>query len=412
EPLSKDSILDEIERCHGCGACRSYCPVASTTNLERSSARSKANLLRGIISGRISPDYLVSEQFKDIIDDCFNCKICWTECPTEVKIPEICTAAKEYYAKFVGISFRDRVLGQTKLNSEMGSLLSPISNITLKMGSFRRLMERITRIDSRRKIQKFYRRSPVTRVFPYRSKGRGPETIVYFSGCYASYSDPEEVRSTLRILEAFGVKVFLPQWRCCGIAKMSLGDIESVREDSEMNVDILFSYVRRGIKVIVSSASCGLALKYEYPRLLETTEAEQVARNIMDIHEFIGENLLNSKYAIRFEPVKRRVVYHDPCHLKVQRLSHNPLEILSKIPQLELMPIEDSCCGIAGTFGFKNDKYDLSLMIGKRLFDSILKVEPDLVLTGCGTCQIQIQQNTGIDCVHPVKLISESLKLS
>jgi glycerol-3-phosphate dehydrogenase subunit C len=150
---------------------------------------------------------------------------------------------------------------------------------------------------------------------------------------------------------------------------------------------------------------------HEYPVLFaDRADIKRVAESCYDIHDFLGRMLLNGIPRGAFRPVKQRVVYHTPCHLKTQQNKFGPRDLLKLVPDLESVGIRDSCCGIAGTFGMKRENFDLSMKIGSKLFNEIRKASPDVVLSGCGTCQIQIHQGTGLEVIHPLEILNRSLE--
>jgi len=406
--IDNDKWTSTAELCHGCGTCIQYCPVAFTTNDESSTARAKANLLRAVLSGKMDSESLLSFDFKSVIDECVNCKLCLVECPTEVNIPGLAQEARAYFVSNNRQSMREKILGATKQVSEISSLFSPFSNMFLSMGLFRTLLSKLIGIHPKRKMQKFVRGSLQNKTFPYRMEADSDE-VVYFAGCHAHYSDPKgELKSTMLLLEKLGVKATLPEWRCCGAANLSLGQREAARADAEQNVELLLPYVRRGLKIITSSGSCGYALKYELPELIETNEASEVAASVTDLYEYLGELDRRNAFKGDWKPVEMRVVYHQPCQHRAQKTGYDIAELLQKIPGIELSPIEKVCCGIAGTFGYKQENFDLSMMMGEPLFKQIRELSPDYVLTGTGTCQVQIHQGTDIPAIHPVTILNRS----
>ena len=406
--IDEDKWSSTAELCHGCGTCTQYCPVAFTTNDETSTARAKANLLRGVLSGKLDSELLLDPDFKSVIDECVNCKLCLVECPTEVNIPGLAQEARAYFVSNNKQGIREIILGATKQVSEVSSLLSPFSNLLLRTGLFRKLLSKVIGIHPKRKMQKFVRGSLQNKTFLYQMEAF-KEEVLYFGGCHAHYSDPKgELRSTMLLLEKLGVKATLPQWRCCGAANLSLGQKETAKADAEQNVELLLPYVRRGLKIITSSGSCGYALKYELPELLGTDEASEVAAAVTDLFEYLGE--LDSKNAFEGEwkPVEMKVVYHQPCQHRAQKTEYDIADLLQKIPGIELSPIEKVCCGMAGTFGYKQENFDLSMLMGEPLFEQIRESAPDYVLTGTGTCQVQITQGTNIPTIHPVTILNRS----
>ncbi|MCH7818050.1 MAG: anaerobic glycerol-3-phosphate dehydrogenase subunit C [Candidatus Marinimicrobia bacterium] len=409
-----DTFLDDAkwtataELCHGCGTCIQYCPVSIATNDESSTARAKANLLRGVLSGKLDPDSLLSLDMKSVIDECVNCKLCLVECPTEIDIPGLAQRARALYVSHNGISIRNRILGATKQLSELSTALSPLSNLFLSIGLFRKLIAKLIGIHPDRKIQKFRRGSLQNKTFPEIQEGKRDE-VVYFGGCHAHYSDPRgELKSTIRLFEKIGVKVRLPEWRCCGAASLSLGQLESAASDAKENVGLLLPFVRKGMKIITSSGSCGYALKYELPELVDSEEAREVAAAVVDLYDYLGALDSENAFDGEWSRIEMKVVYHQPCQHRAQNTKYDVTRLLKKIPGMDFAPIEKACCGIAGTLGYKLETFDLSMKIGEPLFDDIKKNSPDFVLTGTGTCQMQISQGTDIPTIHPVVLLNRS----
>ena len=117
---------------------------------------------------------------------------------------------------------------------------------------------------------------------------------------------------------------------------------------------------------------------------------------------------LKGEFKRDFTPIPMQIIYHEPCHLKSQQNEYGPTDLLKLIPELELIDLEDSCCGIAGTYGMKKENYDLSMKIGKPLFVKIQEAKPELLVSGCGTCQIQLLKGTGIKTIHPITLLFQS----
>ena len=406
--IDKDKWSSTAELCHGCGTCTNYCPVAFTTNDETSTARAKANLLRGVLSGKLDFESLLDFEFKSVIDECVNCKLCLVECPTEVNIPGLAQEARAYFVSNNPQGIREKILGATKQVSEFSSLTSPFSNIFLRIGLFRTLLSKFIGIHPKRNMQKFVRGSLQNKTFPYRMETYNDE-VLYFGGCHAHYSDPRgELKSTMLLLEKLGVKATLPEWRCCGAANLSLGQKEAARADAEQNVELLLPSVRKGLKIITSSGSCGYALKYELPELLGTEEASEVAAAVVDLYDYLGELEHKNAFTGEWKPVEMKVVYHQPCQHRAQKTKYDIADLLRKIPGIELSSIEKVCCGIAGTFGYKQENFDLSMMMGEPLFKQIRESSPDYVLTGTGTCQVQITQGTNIPTIHPVTILNRS----
>ena len=405
--LDTDSWRLEIEKCHGCGTCREYCPVFIATGAEEATARAKANILRGIISGTLPTPTIDTEQFYRIMDYCVNCGQCLTDCPTGVNIPGMAILAKEKLHEKRPFKTNEFILQRGKLVSSLASVVPSVSNWTLSLPLARKLMQATAGIDSRRDMPPFAVHQK--KETPER---RPEKKVVLWSGCAAQYNDPNgELESCIQMLRKMGYDVVLPDWKCCNIAKLSYGNLKDSRDDINFNLRVLLPYVEQKIPIVFSSASCGYAFRHEYPMLFgDNHDIRRVAEASSDVHDFLGRVFGEGNIKGSFAPLNKKIAYHAPCHLKTQKNKYGPIDLLRMIPGLVLLNISDSCCGIAGTFGMKEENFDLSMQMGVPLFSELERVRPDLVLSGCGTCQIQINQGTRLEVIHPITLLNMSFQ--
>jgi Fe-S oxidoreductase len=210
-------------------------------------------------------------------------------------------------------------------------------------------------------------------------------------------------------MEKLGYRVIVPSWRCCNIAKITYGDLKGAQKDINYNSNILLPYAEKKTPILFTSASCGYAFLKEYMNYFpDRNDLQLIAQSSVDIHDFLMKAYLEGEFKDKFSPVPMRIIYHDPCHLKSQQNEYGPADLLKLIPELELVDIEDSCCGIAGTFGMKKKNYELSMKIGDPLFAQIEEAHPDHLVSGCGTCQIQLTKGTDIETIHPIVLLYRS----
>jgi len=405
--FDKEKIRSEVEKCHGCGTCRSYCPVYKELMDEKSSSRAKTNILRGIISGEIDADKLTDKEIKEIMDHCVNCKQCLTKCPTGVNVPLLCQLARTHFVEKKGQTLQNKVLANSEIMAKVGSLTAPLSNEMLKLYPVRKILEMMVGIDSRRKLPAF-RRNTLGKALSEHKKGQ-EKKVAYFTGCFARFNDPEGIgNAVLKVMEKNGFEVIIPEIKCCGVARISSGSGKAQKQDAEHNVNTLLSLIRKGYPVISSCSSCTLALQIEYPELLESKESVEVAENTFDIHVFLYTLYQEGKLNRDFGEIPLTVAYHNPCHLEAQGIIKEPMELVRLVPGITVKNIEDSCCGIAGTFGMKSKNYDLSMMIGKKLFEEIKKAGVEKMVSSCGACKMQIEQGTDIEVIHPLTILKHA----
>jgi FAD/FMN-containing dehydrogenase/Fe-S oxidoreductase len=447
EFVTTGTVFDEpdyramIELCHGCGTCRDYCPVGSTTHREPHTARAKSVLLLETIRGELPADVLTGKPFKEVMDSCFNCKLCLTECPSQVDIPGLAIAARKEFVEEHGMPLRNWVLGHAdQVGKIMGGLpgLATVANHAIGNPLERRARESVGKIAGKLDLPRFRRsfatgdegsrRALTLPLTPAAAAGGRPASaaharlgplpprevaltkrVAYFAGCFARFHDPEgEAIGTVKVLEANGIEVVVPEQRCCGIALITMGAERSVRADAERNVRTLLPLVDRGFTVVASAPSCGLALIEDYPRILGTAEAQRLADHTIDVHQYLWRLYLRGELRTDFRPVPISVVYHNACHSIAQGITEEPIRLLKLVPGVEVRPIEDSCCGIAGTYGMRAENYDRAMAIGDPLFQEIGRVKAEAILTGCGTCNIQIANGVKRPVVHTMTILRQA----
>ncbi|HLQ67739.1 MAG TPA: anaerobic glycerol-3-phosphate dehydrogenase subunit C [Candidatus Limnocylindrales bacterium] len=454
EYVATGTVFDEpdyramIEHCHGCGTCRDYCPVGSTTLLEPHSARAKSSLLMEVIRGELDTGMLTEKPFKEVMDSCFNCKLCLSECPSQVDIPGLAVAARREFVEKRGMPLRNWVLGQSEKVARIASLAPGLANAAIGNPMERSAREAVGKIAGRLDLPQFRRAFhtgdkaskralalPLTPAAPPAAAGTdavgaggapahggharlGPiparqvpitKRVAYFAGCFARFHDPEgEAAATVKVLEANGVEVIVPEQCCCGIALITMGAEKKVRADAERNLRTLLPLVDRGYTVVASAPSCGLALIEDFPRILDTDDARRLSDHTIDVHQYLWMLHERGELNTQFREVPLNVVYHNACHSVAQGIVEEPIKLLSLVPGISIRPIEDSCCGIAGTYGMRAENYDRAQAIGDRLFRAIDRTRAEVILTSCGTCNIQIADGLKRPVTHTMAILRQA----
>ncbi len=215
------------------------------------------------------------------------------------------------------------------------------------------------------------------------------------------------------MLEANGFEVILPQQNCCGLPLLSNGEFAAARRYHQNNVRHMAEFARQGIPVIGTSTSCTLTLKEEAPELLEMHDEDTrlVAENTYDFNEFLLMLMEEGTLRTDFKPIPLTLGYHVPCQYRAHLLGKPGMELLDLIPGLKVSDSHASCCGIAGTYGYKKEKYQIAMDVGKPLFDFVKETAAPLVICDSETCRWQIAHATGIPAVHPVELLAAAYGL-
>jgi glycerol-3-phosphate dehydrogenase subunit C len=328
-----------------------------------------------------------------------------------------------------GRPFRDWLLTHVYLYGWLGSLLSPIVNLIFRNTFIKRVIEAILRIERRRELPR-YESSTFRQWFrryqsqnsnplspPFRKGGMGgfepgsrPEKkIAYFYGCFTNTNEVDVGKATVQVLGANGFGVLLPPQKCCGIPMLGNGNFKGARRLGVWNVSSLLKTIRSGLDVVFSSTSCGYMIKHEYGRLLGISGSEEVAGHTSDIFEFLSHLKDSGDLNTHFKELSLKAAYFAPCHLRSLGIGLPALEILRLIPGAQIDNIEADCCGLGGTFGFKREKYGVSQEIGRDLADAIDRIKPEVVLTDCEACRMQIRHLTGLKVLHPIQVLRDAL---
>ncbi len=385
--------------CIRCATCMAVCPVSRVTPLFPGPKQAGPGAQRFR-----RPDGSSTDEW---IDLCIGCHLCDMVCSAGVNISELNLMAKAKYLDEKGRSFRDRLLTHTHLFGSMASRFHGIVNFFLKSPSVRWLMDVLLKIDRRRELPGY--QSPTFRQWFREHPSKGEKRVAYFYGCFTNTNEVDVGRATVEILEANGFEVVLPPQECCGIPLLGVGDFKGAREMGLKNVPSLLEAVDSGLDILFSSTSCGHMIKHEYSHLLNIPGSEKVAPHFLDLFEFLANLKQSGAFRARLKKLSLKAAYFAPCHLRALGIGYPALEILRFVPGLAVENIEADCCGMGGTFGCKKEKYDISQEIGKDLAKVISRMKPEIVLTDCEGCRMQIRHLTGLKVLHPAQILRDAL---
>lgn len=385
--------------CIRCATCMAVCPVSRVTPLFPGPKQAGPGAERFRQPGEPSVD--------EWIDLCIGCHLCDMVCSSGVNISELNLIAKAKYLDEKRRPFRDWLLTHTYLFGWLGSLFSPVVNWFLRNSAVKWIAEAILKIDRRRQLPSY--ESPTFRQWFRGHHSEGDRKIGYFYGCYTNTNEVDVGKATVQVLEANGFEVVLPPQKCCGIPMLGNGDFKGARRMGLWNVASLLQTIRSGSDIIFSSTSCGHMIKHEYSRLLNIPGSEDVAYHIFDLFEFLRNLKESGNLNLHFKELSLKAAYFAPCHLRSLNIGLPALEILRLIPGLQLDNIDADCCGLGGTFGFKKEKYQISQEIGKDLAEAVDRLKPEIVLTDCEGCRMQIRHLTGLRVLHPIQVLRDAL---
>jgi Fe-S oxidoreductase len=406
-----------IEMCNGNGACRktsegTMCPSYMVTLDEEHTTRARANALRAVLDGRLSPDELTGERLHAVMDLCVSCKGCKAECPSNVDMARLKAEYLHFYHQGAPYSRRDRMVTGAERAGRLGVAFAPLSNWAIQQGWFRWILEKTVGFDRRRTLPPYALES-FARWFRDHNDQRmvssaGKTRVVLFDDTFMNYHEPGVGVAATRLLEAVGYEVVLGKKNCCGRPLISKGMLDKARELAEANIEALYPYAAEGCDIVGCEPSCILSLRDEYPDMLPGPKAKTVAGRTFLIEEFFQKNGLD----LDFPSAPKEMLAHGHCHQKALS-GTEPLKSFLETTGAKVHIVDSGCCGMAGAFGYETEHYDISLeMANRRLLPAVREAPKNTVLVAPGTsCRHQIADGTGRRAFHPVEAVARAAGL-
>ena len=445
-----------VEMCSGVGACRktlagTMCPSYMATRDEAHSTRGRANALRLAMTGALGPTGpreagLGDRGVHDVLDLCLECRACKTECPVGVDMARFKSEFLADYWRRHGTPLRARVLGHIHDLSALASRAAPLLNPWLERGWVRRLNEALFGIDRRRSLPAWAprtltaawsdrrggdrgeARAPGARVPTERtgSGGTGHGAVatgdgaaapdaVLFADTFTNYYDPDIGLAAAEVLEAAGLEVALGPSACCGRPLISQGLLDAARERAADAVRQLHPLAASGTPIVLLEPSCLSALADDVPALLRG-EAQQQAREVAAacvlFEDFLNRRLEEGSLSLELAAGPEQVLLHGHCHQKSLGLVGPARALLDHIPGARVTELDSGCCGMAGSFGYAREHFDISRQIGeRRLLPAARELGPGGVLVAAGTsCRHQVHDFAGVRALHPAQLLQSLLE--
>jgi len=404
-----------VELCNGVGVCRktlegTMCPSYMATKDEEHSTRGRANALRAVLSGRLPPSEFTGTRLHEVMDLCLECKGCKAECPANVDMAKLKYEFLHHYYAANGLPLRNRVFGRIERLNRLGAHLPALFNWTSGLAVTRWLLERVAGIDRRRPLPKLAA-ATFTEWFrhhaPPAAAPRGE--VVLFHDTFVTYNTPEIGRAAVELLEAAGYRVVLVDKKCCGRPLISKGMLAEARAHAAWNVGRLASYARRGVPIVGLEPSCLLTLRDESVDLLGTDDARTVARHAFLLEEFLARERARG-LELRFSGSGRTALLHGHCHQKAL-VGTAPTVAALRWAGFRVEEVDSGCCGMAGSFGFEREHYDISVALGnRRLAPAVKAAAADTVIVAPGvSCRQQIAHLAGRRALHPAEVLRAAL---
>jgi Fe-S oxidoreductase len=405
------------DRCMNIGACRKddvgvMCPSYMATREEEHSTRGRANALVKALSMPDPQAALGDERLHGVLDLCLECKACKSECPLGVDMAALKSEFLAHYHDAHGTPLRSRAFGAIRRLNRLGSATAPLSNLPAGLPGARAVLDRWLGISRHRPLPRFHR-DTLMRWFAARPAPAGPYPrgdVVLLADSFTPYSEPAIGRAAVELLERAGWRVTLSGTGCCGRPHLSKGLLDQAKTTAARLLDTLAPYAARGVPIVGVEPSCLLTLRDEYAALLPGDDrVPLVAKRTALVPELLVEAIDDG--ALPLDPDSavsgRPIMLHGHCHEKAIVGTAPTRALLERIPGADVQELDAGCCGMAGSFGFESEHYELSMQIGgMRLFPAVAAASPETMIAATGvSCRQQIEHGTGRTTVHPVELI-------
>ncbi len=417
-------ILRSAELCNGSGDCRktelsggTMCPSYMATRNEKDTTRARANVLREFLTNSDKPNAFNHKEIYEVLDLCLSCKGCKSECPSNVDMAKLKSEFLYQYQKANGVPFRSRVIASFNKANQLASIMPSLYNGFVSNSITGNLFRKTVGFASKRSLPRLHD-TTWKKWFKKQYKATGKadkKTVFLFCDEFTNFNDTPVGIKAVKLLDRLGYKVKMVDHLESGRTYISKGLLEEARDIAQRNVQIFSKFINAETPLLGLEPSSILTFRDDYLDLLrdeDKTDAEKLSENVLMIDEFLAAEIDAGRISKNaFTSEKRLIRLHGHCQQKALA-SVIPTKKMLSLPQnYEVLMIPSGCCGMAGSFGYEEEHYDISMQIGELvLFPVVRKQEKETIIAAPGTsCRHQIKDGTGREALHPVEILYEAL---
>ena len=413
------ALQPELDRtfdlCNGCRMCFKFCQSFPTLF----DAVEQAGDVRHLPAAKVD----------QVIDECFQCKLCYTQCPYtdaeghefKLDFPRLILRANAIRRKERGVPLRERLLANPDRLGRVGTFLPVLSNTANRLHANRIVMEKTIGIHRDKRLPEF-----ASETFPNWVQRElngatvtadGAHKVFLYPTCFVNWNKPAIGQAAFRVLRHNDCQVASPAQRCCGMPAIDNGDIDEARRAARDNVAQLLPWAEQGYTVAVINPTCSLMIREEYPELLDdpadrptADAAKRVAAATRDLGEFLFEQRQAGHFKEDFQSTPGgAVAYHAPCHLRFQNIGFRGRDLMRRIPGVKPKLVAE-CSGHDGTWAMKTEYFELAMKNGQRAFDGMREADAGVWATECPLAALQFAQATGREPLHPVEVLDRAYR--
>lgn len=415
-------VLQHTEQCNGSGDCRkthlsggTMCPSYMATKNEKDTTRARANILRNFLTNSKEVNRFNHKEIYEVMDLCLSCKGCKSECPSNVDVAKLKAEFLQHYYDSNGVPFRSRLIANFNKSAKLGALMPGLYNFAMTNSFISKAIKKISGFAVDRSMPTMYT-STLSKWYKKRPANNGKRKTVYlFCDEFTNYNDTEIGIKAIQLLEKLGYNVIIPKHIESGRAWLSKGLLRDAKKIANTNIELLKDIVTTDTPLIGIEPSAILTFRDEYIDLAtdENLEvAKTLSKNVFLIDEFIAAEIEEGNISKeRFTKEKRLIKLHGHCQQKALSSVAPSVKLLSLPENYTVETIPSGCCGMAGSFGYEKEHYELSMKVGELvLFPTVRKQPADVIIAAPGTsCRHQIKDGVGRKALHPVEVLYEAL---
>lgn len=419
-------ILQHAEQCNGSGDCRkthlsggTMCPSYMATRNEKDTTRARANILREMLTNSTKANRFDHEEIKEVMDLCLSCKGCKSECPSNVDVAKLKAEFLQHYYDANGVPFRSKLIANFSKSAKLGSLVPALYNFAVTNSAISNLIKRISGFNVKRSMPTLYKTTLMKWWKKHQSANGKPVTankkVYLFCDEFTNYNDTEIGIKSILLLEKLGYEVVIPEHEESGRAWLSKGLIRDAKKIANKNIRLLKNVITAETPLIGIEPSAIVTFRDEYIDLADDdqfNDAKELAKHVFIIDEFIAAEIEKGHISKEiFTKEKRNIKLHGHCHQKALSSLASSVKLLSLPENYSVQTIPSGCCGMAGSFGYEKEHYDISMKIGELvLFPAVRNSSEETIIAAPGTsCRHQIKDGTARKALHPVEVLFEAL---
>lgn len=422
------NILQHAEQCNGSGDCRktqlsggTMCPSFMATRNEKDTTRARANILREFLTNSQKLNRFDHEEILDVMDLCLSCKGCKSECPSNVDVAKLKAEFLQHYYDANGVPFRSKLIANFSKSSQLGSFAPGVYNFMMKTPAISNLVKRISGFAKERSmpslykttLKSWYKKNKKLKAGGFVQDGK---KVYLFCDEFTNYNDTEIGIKTIILLEKLGYEVVIPEHIESGRAWLSKGLVREAKKIANRNISMLSPLISQEIPLIGIEPSAILTFRDEYVDLADDDQleaAKRLASNVFMVDEFLALEIENGNIdSTPFTTEKKLVKLHGHCQQKAISSVLPSVKMLSLPENYKVEVVPSGCCGMAGSFGYEKEHYELSMKIGELvLFPTLRATESDTIIAAPGTsCRHQIKDGIGKTALHSIEVLYHALK--